>query len=67
MFDRYFLDDENYLRNEVEVVDEVREAGNYLFFNILYIMDNFSWFTDKKDNDKWDGLIALSLFAIFLV
>lgn len=35
MFDRYFLDDENYIRNEVEVVDEVREVGNYLFFNIL--------------------------------
>ena len=30
-------------------------------------MDNFSWFTDRKDNDKWDGLIALFLFAIFLI
>jgi hypothetical protein len=30
--DLYFLDDENFLRNEVEVDDEVQEVGNCLFY-----------------------------------
>ena len=38
IYDQFLLDDENFLRNDDEVVDEVPKAGNYLFFNhLLYL------------------------------
>ena len=30
-------------------------------------MENFSWFSKKKKNDKWWILVALSLLTIFLI